>query len=98
MSWGREGRALQNGAVSAPRIQPVLGHHILTLERRRGRGDGVVVNLLWSFSEFFLRFFLDDKTSAPDVSYYGYEIWPQKKQVVKPFLSGHACFLSFSQQ
>ena len=42
MSRGREGRALQNGAVSAPRIEPVLGHHILTLGRtiRRGGRSG----------------------------------------------------------
>ena len=52
-----------------------------------------------------LSFFLEDKTSAPDVfsscsfipcahfetslviiSFYGYEIWRHKYQVVKPFL------------
>ena len=59
----------------------------------------------------FLIFFLDDKTSAPDifctcsfiprthsetslvmVSYYGYETWRHKKQMVKPFLSENFFF------
>ena len=29
------------------------------------------------------------------VSYYGYEIWRHKHQVVKPFLSENACFSTF---
>ena len=32
------------------------------------------------------------------VSYYGYEIWRHKHQVVKPFLSENACFSTFIQQ
>ena len=62
-------------------------------------------------SEVFLRFFLDNQTSAYDVfssrsfiprthfewsllmvSYYGYEIWRHKQQVVKPFLIETAYF------
>ena len=59
----------------------------------------------------FLSFFLEDKTSAPDVfssysfipcahfnlssviiSFYGYEIWGHKEQVVKPFSRESTCF------
>ena len=61
----------------------------------------------------FLSFFLEDKTSAPDVfssysfipcahfnlssviiSFYGYEIWGHKEQVVKRFSMESTCFFS----
>ena len=38
------------------------------------------------------------KTSLVIVSYYGYEIWRHKWQVVKPFLSETACFFNLCQQ
>ena len=31
------------------------------------------------------------------VSYYGYELWRHKQQVIKPFLSENAYFFSFFQ-
>ena len=38
------------------------------------------------------------ETSLVMVSYYGYEIWRHKEQVVKPFLSENACFFNFFQK
>ena len=38
------------------------------------------------------------ETSLVMASYYGYEIWRHKWQVVKPFLSEEACFFHFYQQ
>ena len=85
----------------------------LTLGRtgKRGGGGGGGEGDCHPVSEVFLRFFLDNQTSAYDVlssrsfipsthfetsllmvSYYGYEIWRHKQQVVKPFLSENACF------
>ena len=38
------------------------------------------------------------ETSLVMVSYYGYEIWRHKEQVIKPFLSENACFFNFFQK
>ena len=38
------------------------------------------------------------ETSLVVVSFYGYEIWRHKQEMVKPFLGENTCFLNFFQQ
>ena len=83
----------------------------LILGRTGKRGGGGGEGGCHPVSDVFLRFFLDNQTSAYDVfssrsfiprthfetsllmvSYYGYEIWRHKQQVVEPFLSENVCF------